>query len=736
MIRTAASGLLLVGTALIVADPLVAVAEDVRGVTESAAHTMRPEGAMRPVGPIAALGLEGPAADRVLRERSQARLADPAQALRAAIEALEAGDRAHARWLLVEVMQRHPIIADHAAALGVRVLLEDDEPKAAAALARKAAQEHAQSRLVGRLHAELGEALADMHDEEGARAAWTAALGEVRDDAERARLLLSIAASEERSGLDAEAAITYRLIWYAHPTTDEAKLAQHRLELLETFLGESFLTADYWRRRGNRLYAQRDNDGALEAFDIALGHELSASVRRAVVTRRAETLFRLRRYPEALAAFEALPQKGDIPIWRARSMARAGQVMEAIDAFQEIAREHPRLRARATYLSALLLDGRDFHEEARVLFEEIALGHGRSGLGNAAAWRLGWSAYRDGRDADAIEQFDRLLSRGRLDEIGQLRSRYWRARALERSGEPGGRAELDTLARDYPLSYYGWRAGERVRNERAARLAAGASVAVELEPEGLDRTQSPAADERLSPGPRGLTPSATERARILLAAGLEEAARDELAAMRRQARGLADRLELAELLIEAGDHHAAQKIVVIPYTALLAGGPQRGHEELWWHAWPSAFEPYVDAATAEGESVPPELVWAIMREESGYRPEVISPVGARGLMQIMVPTGERLARDRGLRTFEADDLFRPETNILLGSQYLTELSRLFRGQASSSIASYNAGPEAVATWDRTAGSSDDEWVESIPYNQTRSYVKRVLRSLHAYRVLY
>jgi len=702
MIRVVVCGLSLMG-GLLGAHPI------------AAAGDATPEPARR--DPMEALAFDGPAADRVLRERSQARLADPAQALRAAIEALETGDRSHARWILSEIMQRHPIVADHAAALGVRVLLEDDEPKLAAALARKAVAEHARSRLVGRLHAELGEALADTHDEEGARAAWTAALAEVRDDAERARLLLAIASSEERSGLDENAAVTYRLIWYAHPTTDEAKLAQHRLELLEAFLGEPFLSADYWRRRGTRLFSQRDNEGALEAFDTALARDVTPSARRSLLMKRAETLFRLRRYPEALEAFEALPQKGDVPIWRARSMARAGQVMEAIDAFREIALTHPRLRSRSTYLAALLLDGRGFHDEAEAGFALIARGHGRSGLGDAAAWRLGWGAWRDGRDDAALEQFDRLLSHSRLDEIGQLRARYWRARTLERLGDDAGRGELDSLARDYPLSYYGWRAGERIRS----------SGGTGTQPRGRDP---------LTPGPRGLTTSSVERARILLAAGLLEAAGEELASMRSQARGLADRMELAELLIEAGDYHVAQKVVVTPYTALLAGGPRRGHEELWWQAWPSAFATQVDAATAEQGSVPPELVWAIMREESGYRPAVISPVGARGLLQIMVPTGERLADTRGLETFQADDLFLPETNILLGSQYLTELSRRFKGRASPSIASYNAGPDAVATWSREPGTSDDEWVEAIPYTQTRSYVKRVLRSLQAYRVLY
>ena len=83
-----------------------------------------------------------------------------------------------------------------------------------------------------------------------------------------------------------------------------------------------------------------------------------------------------------------------------------------------------------------------------------------------------------------------------------------------------------------------------------------------------------------------------------------------------------------------------------------------------------------------------------------------------------------------------DDLFDPQTNIELGSFYLTELSRLFPQKLSASIASYNAGPHIVRDWVEGDGRPDDEWVESIPYAQTRSYVKRVMRSLQAYQLLY
>jgi soluble lytic murein transglycosylase len=233
-----------------------------------------------------------------------------------------------------------------------------------------------------------------------------------------------------------------------------------------------------------------------------------------------------------------------------------------------------------------------------------------------------------------------------------------------------------------------------------------------------------------------LAPRELARPRILMEAGMTDSARGEIQRLSRRARSLSERLELAHLSSDVGDYHRAQRLIVDRYSETLARGPVRRQEELWWYAWPSAYSDLVDEATSQPGSVDPELVYSIMREESGYRAAVVSPVGARGLLQIMTTTGERLARSTGLKSFQADDLFEPRTNIGLGSYYLGELSKRFDGRLSASIASYNAGPEAVSEWTPKPQANDDEWVESIPYDQTRSYVKRVLRSLHAYRILY
>ena len=659
--------------------------------------------------------IEGPAADRVLRARSQALLGDPAAALKAALQAIQDRDRSHAVWLFEQVIERHPIVGDHAALLQAQLLVEDGRNAWAARVAEDALRRYPNSPVRPEIHVLLGDARADQHASEGALAAWRAALAESHDDGLRANVLLSIASQEERAGKDRDAATTYTLIWYAHPATPEAQVAAHRLELLEELLGKSLRSATDWRRRGDRLYRELENQDALEAYDRALAVGLSGREAERARTQRAKTLFRLRRYPEAVLAFESIPQTGEIEIWRARSMARADRVPEAIEAFETLAKGKPTQHAiRARYLAGILLEGRSFNVRADAHFRAVESARRSAGFNEAAGWRLGWSAYRQGRYEEAVGYFDRLIASKKGDPIGQLRPRYWRARALEKGGTGDPQREFAALATEFPLSYYGWRSRDRTGGV------------------GLAKAQ----DRTLAEGRRRLKSGDLERARILLEAGLTDEAGDEIQRLGRRVRGLEDRLDLAHLASDSGDYHLAHRIVVEGYSESLARGPIPHFEELWWYAWPSAYLPLVDRATQTPDSVPPALVFSIMREESGFRSAVVSPVGARGLLQIMVKTGQQLAAQHGVEGFEGEDLFDPSTNIELGAHYLTELDGIFEGRISASVASYNAGPDAVSKWKVGPSIEDDEWVEAIPYSQTRSYVKRVLRSLYAYRVLY
>jgi soluble lytic murein transglycosylase len=657
--------------------------------------------------------LPGPPADRILRAQSEAIFDDPAALLRAAERGIEQQDYSHADWLYVQLAQRHPIVGDHAGLRRARLRLSRGRALEARQIAAEILKDYPKSPLRPEFYEIIGEALIAERDEVGAREAWAAALAETTDDDKRAPLLRRVARSEERSGENRAAGITWRLLWYAHPASLEAKQASHRLDVLEAHLGEELRRASDWRRRGDRLFRLRMNDEALEAYDRALDMGLSKSETRRTRKQRAQTLFRMRRYPDAVEAFEALAQSGDTPIWLARSMARADRVPESIAAFQKLASRSGPHRLRAHYLAALLLDGRDRTDEARVHFDILANDPGKGGLARAALWYLGWSNFRQGHYDKAAEQFESLAA-ATDDEIDQLRPLYWRARSLGAVNRTEEATELfGSLAEDYPLSYYGWRARDRAAPTLTARPL-----------------------HEIDVGRVGLRPSELARVRILMAAGLVDAGAEESARLTRRATGLGDRVELARLLTSAGNYNRAQRIVVDAYTKSLARGPVAGLEELWWYAWPSAFSQHVDAATEGDGSVDPELVYSIMREESGYRPKVISPVGARGLLQIMRETGTQLAGRVGRANFDVDDLFDPGMNIELGSFYLGELSRKFPTQISASIASYNAGPHVVADWVEDDQRPDDEWVESIPYSQTRSYVKRVMRSLQAYRLLY
>jgi soluble lytic murein transglycosylase len=134
--------------------------------------------------------------------------------------------------------------------------------------------------------------------------------------------------------------------------------------------------------------------------------------------------------------------------------------------------------------------------------------------------------------------------------------------------------------------------------------------------------------------------------------------------------------------------------------------------------------------------VDPFLVAAIIREESQYDWKAVSRVGAIGLMQVMPATANAVAQQHRLPLLAREDLFDQEMNIRIGVRYVEQLLTQFSGNLVQTIAAYNAGPMVVKNWAATyRGRSEDEFVELIHYQETRHYVKRVLRSYREYRRL-
>jgi soluble lytic murein transglycosylase len=635
-------------------------------------------------------------------------------ALREAI-ALLASEPARGREALAAIEQRFPIVADHAAYQALASLAREGNHAAVAERASAFAAAHATSPLFGRVAQLDAEAALARGDLSRARNGYLVATEYGKDAEERATLALAAARTHALEGaLDAGSAALLA-VWRDRAATKAA--AEAHAELAKLPGGVQRIAATDHAARCRVLFDAFWNADALAACDAALASDaLPAQTRASLSALRAELLFRDRQYLAAERAFAALPDSRENRFWRARALARSGRVPEAKRLFEALGQTADRWGARALLLAGTLYEDDD-GATARARYEQ-ALAQAKTSEQRAdARWRLAWRAVLEKRWSDAASGLA-ALARDAADPIEALRARYWEGRALDAAGDARGKARLAALARDWSFTYYG---------QEAAVRAQGA------EPEAEGQAPRAPADALRE---EALPADALLRPRILLVAGLREDAGAEARRVTARARRLEDRLALSALLQDAGDFRAAQRIVLDAYSIELASAPPPGGADLWWAAYPRAFPADVERAAAAA-GIAPELLLAVMREESGFDPGALSAVGARGLVQVMPETGRKLAARLGSERFDADELFVPARNLALGAAYLAELLARFGGNASAAIASYNAGPEAVERWRAELGHlEEDAWIEAIAYDQTRSYVKRVLRSYRIYQALY
>jgi soluble lytic murein transglycosylase len=140
---------------------------------------------------------------------------------------------------------------------------------------------------------------------------------------------------------------------------------------------------------------------------------------------------------------------------------------------------------------------------------------------------------------------------------------------------------------------------------------------------------------------------------------------------------------------------------------------------------------------AQEQELDPYLVLALIRQESLFDPQARSPAAALGLMQLLPSTASRVAKQIGVAPPSNEQLFQPEVNLVLGTQYLKDLLQRYSDDWFKAIAAYNAGEAAVDRWEKEISTDDaEEFVERIPYLETRGYVKLVMRNHRIYKLLY
>jgi soluble lytic murein transglycosylase len=155
----------------------------------------------------------------------------------------------------------------------------------------------------------------------------------------------------------------------------------------------------------------------------------------------------------------------------------------------------------------------------------------------------------------------------------------------------------------------------------------------------------------------------------------------------------------------------------------------------WAILYPNGFRESV-SRHASVAGISEHLTFALIRAESNFSPSVTSPVGAIGLMQLMPATARDTAKGLG-ETITVSRLHRPDLNVKIGTRYLKELLVRFNGNVVSAVAAYNAGSTPVQRWRKKHPTlREDEFIESIPYPETREYVKKVMAAAEIYRHLY
>ncbi len=351
-----------------------------------------------------------------------------------------------------------------------------------------------------------------------------------------------------------------------------------------------------------------------------------------------------------------------------------------------------------------------------------------------AQFRLFWLARAEGKPEaglPSLEAIEKQLEDQRtvmqLEPL--LRARYWRAETLASLSDSAQREEgvaaLTSLGLSAPFSYYG-------------------ALALGRLPEG---TEAPLPDPPATNGATTLhagTLVADQNFRAgveLVRLGFAPAAMQELEAVDRKGlsgpTGSDEPLLLLALCLDAaGDHQIAHAIAKSTLRVPEGAVPSPDEQLLWRVAYPLAFRPEIER-WAQAVRVPPDLMQALMREESALDPTVISGAGAIGLTQLMPSTASRMAHKLGLGKPTLSSLGEPGLNIRIGTAYVAELLKRFGGNPALALAAYNAGEAAVERWLSERGKEPlDSFVEQIPIAETRGYVKRVLGTYATYRYLY
>jgi len=368
------------------------------------------------------------------------------------------------------------------------------------------------------------------------------------------------------------------------------------------------------------------------------------------------------------------------------------------------------------------------YDHALDYYREI---HQRFPEGNKAAyahWKCAWLTYMQRRNDQAKKYFEEQIEfYPGTNEVSN--AMYWRGRMAEDEREFGlARAYYLKLTERYRNYYYGVLARRRLITLPAApAVLVPALQHVSSAPPPLDpvsqETEPPEDDLHYN------------RAKLLENAGMTDLAVHEL-----QAGSVTgpcwEMLEIARIYSSGGEYYRALQALKHAISGYFAMDVSALPLEYWQGLFP---RPYWEAlrSYSQENGLDPYLVASLIRQESEFNPDAVSRANAYGLMQLLPRTGKGEAKKTGLSHYSTDSLLNPTINIELGTHYFRQMIDEFGGQVEYALAAYNAGADRVADWRSSGGYRDvEEFVESIPFTETREYVQAIVRNAEVYKKVY
>ena len=492
-----------------------------------------------------------------------------------------------------------------------------------------------------------------------------------------------------------------------------------RLErLLSAQEVELALTPDEHLVRAEALLAARRGDDALRELEPVKPGPPERAAR--LFHLRGEAFFRNRhRYAEAAKAFAraaelAGPTEAYDAFHAVRARSRAGQDRAAIKDYRAFAKKYPKSQyvSDALYLSAWL-SAREQLPSARdelVRFADSDVAKGAPGLRQDALWDLVMLALRRA-DGDEARTWLERFARGAEKPFDKARASYWLGRAaLLRKDDEGASGHFrEALTRD-PLGYYAQLAATRLRQ-----------LGLEPAPPWLPNAPGPTQPTVQPP------PAVAFYARLGLSEDAARAAEPWLESLKERTAKVAALLTTHNT---ARAYAAAEPLMM----DVLSTPPDGSAGWLWRALFPEPYRYLVHSESARHELDPAEL-YGHMQIESRYKVRAISGADALGLLQLLPSTATSVAAGRGTKVSRRD-ILSPHVNIELAAAYLAGLVAHYGGQLPPAIAAYNAGTSRVDEWlARSPEPELDLWVEEIPVEQTRNYVRRVIGAWGRYRAL-